>query len=82
MLNCLVYAIVRLMLEGVIVGDRPNARLRVEVLALRHPWTGVLERQVSSRAGQPQMGRLPETTAPAATTYPTEPHELILRLAG
>ena len=45
MLYSLAYALVRLLLEILIVRGGSAARLRIEVLALRHQ-LGVLERQV------------------------------------
>ena len=45
MLYSLAYAVVRLLLEILIVRGGSAARLRIEVLALRHQ-LGVLERQV------------------------------------
>jgi hypothetical protein len=48
----LAYAVVRLLLEVLIVRGGPNAKLRVEVLALRHQLR-VLERQVGRPRWQP-----------------------------
>jgi putative transposase len=48
----LAYAVVRLLLEVLIVSGRPNATLRAEVLALRHQLR-VLERQVGRPRWQP-----------------------------
>ena len=48
----LAYAVVRLLLEVLIVRGRPNAKLRAEVLALRHQLR-VLERQVSRPRWRP-----------------------------
>jgi hypothetical protein len=46
------YALVRLLLEVLIVRSRPNPELRAEVLALRHQLR-VRERQVARPRGQP-----------------------------
>ena len=48
----LAYAVVRLLLEVLIVRGRPNANLHAEVLALRHQLR-VLERQVARPRWQP-----------------------------
>ena len=69
----LAYAVVRLVLEVLIVHGRTNAGFRAEVLALRHQLR-VLERHwqprdpapLASGAGPSEMGRLPETTAPSS----------------
>jgi putative transposase len=51
-LYSLTYAVVRLLLEVLIVRGRPNAKLSAEVLALRHQLR-VLERQVARPRWQP-----------------------------
>ena len=50
MLYSLLYDLLRLLIEILIVRGRGDARLRAEVLALRHQ-LGVLERQVVGPSG-------------------------------
>ena len=52
MLYSFLYVVVRFLLETLIVRSRSQARLRAEVLALRHQ-LAVLERQVSRPRWQP-----------------------------
>ena len=51
-LFALLYVVVRFMLEALIVRGQSGARLRAEVLALRHQ-LGVLERQIDRTRWQP-----------------------------
>ena len=52
MLYCFLYVVVRFILEALLVRGRSDARLRAEVLALRHQ-LGVLQRQVGRPRWQP-----------------------------
>jgi hypothetical protein len=67
----LAYAVVRLVLEALIVHGRANAGLRAEVLALRHQLR-VLERQ----AGRPRW-QIPSCRATRVTTPKLSPPSAI-----